>query len=69
MVAPNAAADESDTYSHLGDVPLPDGEFITRTEFELAIKQLMTRFIKILVRAHKNDIGDLEVLLRDILKH
>lgn len=66
MTATNdAAADESD----LGVVPLADGDFITRTEFDLAIKQLMARFVKILVRSHKNEIGNLEALLKDILQH
>lgn len=48
---------------------LSDGDFITRTEFDLAIKQLMARFVKILVRSHKNEIGNLEALLKDILQH
>ena len=49
--------------------PLSDGDFITRTEFELAIKQLLTQFVKILVRSHKNEIGNLEALLKETLKH
>lgn len=51
------------------DAPLADGDFVTRTEFDLAIKQLMARFVKILVRSHKNEIGNLEALLKDILQH
>lgn len=64
-----ALADESADYSYLGNKTFPDSEFVTRTEFELALKQLMARFIEIQIRSHKNDIGALSVMLKDILKH
>lgn len=71
MAASSDAAqlvDESDDFAERNR-PLTDGDFITRTEFDLAIKQLMARFVKILVRSHKNEIGNLEALLKDILQH
>lgn len=60
-----ALADDAEEFS----LPEPAGEYVTRTEFQLAVKQLMARFLEIQIRSHKNDIGALNVLLRDILKH
>lgn len=67
MPAPmNAAlADDAEEFS----LPVPAGEYVTRTEFELAVKQIMARIIKIQINSRKTEIGILQSLLNSILKH
>lgn len=58
-----ALADDAEELS-----PFHEGEFVTRTEFDLAVKQIMVKLINVQIRSLKTNIGVLEALLNNILK-